>query len=175
MYIYFKIIFPYRLLQNIEYSSLHSILNIVPCEVLNSCLFYINIQLCVYVIPKLLIDHFPSFPFGNHKFVSYVCGSISVLYTHSFVSFFSLIPHISNIIWYLSFSVLAHFAQYDNLQVYLCFPLQFNFFTLKSLTQLGLFQCEKNTTGTLIYIMSIHVALLNFPSNNQPCCPKCIY
>ena len=31
---------------------------------------------------------FNPFPFGNLKFVSYVCESISILYISSFVSFF---------------------------------------------------------------------------------------
>ena len=30
----------------------------------------------------------PPFPAGNHKFVFYICDSISVLYISSFVSFF---------------------------------------------------------------------------------------
>ena len=59
----------------------YKILNIVPCaiqQVLVVYLFYI--QQCVYVNPKPLI--YPPLlatPFGNHKFVSYACESISVL------------------------------------------------------------------------------------------------
>ena len=60
--------------------------------------------MCMYN-PKLLIYPPSPIPFGNHKFVFYVCGVISVLYISSFVSFFIWIPHISDIIWYLSFSV----------------------------------------------------------------------
>ena len=41
----------------------------------------------------------PAFPFGNHKFVFYVCESISVLYISHFYHFFLKIPHISNIIY----------------------------------------------------------------------------
>ena len=33
----------------------------------------------VYANPKLLIDPSPTFPFGSHKFVFYVCEFISVL------------------------------------------------------------------------------------------------
>ena len=47
-------------------------------------------------------------PFGNHKFVFYVCKSVSVLYIDSFVLFFKIL-HISDII-YLSFSDLLHLA-----------------------------------------------------------------
>ena len=34
---------------------------------------------CVYVTPKFLIYSPTTFPFGNHKFVFYVCESVSVL------------------------------------------------------------------------------------------------
>ena len=50
----------------------------------------------------------PSFSFGNHRFVIYVCGYMSVLYVSSCVRVFIYIykmPHIINIIWYLSFSL----------------------------------------------------------------------
>ena len=71
----------------------YKILSIVPCaiqQVLVNYLFYISLSLymiyiyiyvcvCVCVNPKLLIILPPAFPFGNHKFVFYVCGSISVL------------------------------------------------------------------------------------------------
>ena len=39
----------------------------------------------VYVNPKLLIYPPSPFPFDNHKFVFYVCGSVSVLYTSHLV------------------------------------------------------------------------------------------
>ena len=59
--ILYWILFPYRLLQNTEQSSL--CYTVRPCR-----LFYI--QYWVYVNPNLLIYPSPSsFPFGNHKFV----------------------------------------------------------------------------------------------------------
>ena len=76
-------------------------------KILNVTLYAIQWDLVVYLAyiqlfasanPKLLIYPSCPFPFGNHKFVFYVCGSISVLYISSFISFF-LIPHTSNIIW----------------------------------------------------------------------------
>ena len=73
IYIYniFQILFVCRLLQNSKYSSL--------CyTVIGPCFFYI--YYCVYVTPKFLIYLSSApFPFGNHKFVFYVCDSISVL------------------------------------------------------------------------------------------------
>ena len=65
----------------------YKILSIVSCaiqQVLYVYLFYI--QQCVYVNPKLLIylsPLTPTIPFGNHKFLFYVCESI-----YCFVSFF---------------------------------------------------------------------------------------
>ena len=99
MYIYsFQTLFPYRLLQNIEYSSL------CYTEVLVGYLFYMQQGVCVN--PNLLIYPSPTpFPFGNHKFVFYVLESLSVLQISSFASFFFLISHISDIVGYLSFSV----------------------------------------------------------------------
>ena len=74
------------------------------CRILTRVPVLHSRSLCVSVNPKLLIYPFPTFPFGNHKFAFYVCGSISVLYISSFVSFF-YIPHVSGMIRYLSFSV----------------------------------------------------------------------
>ena len=78
----------------------YKILGIVPCaiqQVLVVHLFYI--QSCVYIIPQFLIYPFPPgpFPFGNHKFVFYVCESLSVLQISPLVSVFQ-IPRISDII-----------------------------------------------------------------------------
>ena len=53
-------------------------------------------------------------PLGNQTFVLWVYDSISLLEISLFVSFFK-IPHVSDIIWYLSFS---DFIYYDNLYVY---------------------------------------------------------
>ena len=67
--IFLKIIFHYRLLQDIEYSSLCCTVN--PC-----CLSILCVVVCI------------PFSFGNHKFVFYVCKSVSVLCRDSFVFFF---------------------------------------------------------------------------------------
>ena len=70
----------------------YKVLSVVPCtlqQVFVGYLFYI-LQ-CVYVNPILLIQSpnpSPSVPFDSYEFVSYVCGSISVLYISSFVSSF---------------------------------------------------------------------------------------
>ena len=81
----------------------YRVLSRVPCaiqQVLNSYLFYI--WQCVYVNPNLPIYPSPTFPPGNHKFVS---TSVTLfLQISSFVSFFQN-PHISDSAWYLSFSV----------------------------------------------------------------------
>ena len=60
--ILFWIIFHYRLLQDIEYSSM--------CYTVSTCL-YLSIYICmhVYFNPQLLIYPSSPFPFGNHKFV----------------------------------------------------------------------------------------------------------
>ena len=58
--------FHYRLLQDTEYSSL--------CHTAGPCC----LQQGVSVNPKLLIYPSP-FPLRDHKFVSYVCESVSVL------------------------------------------------------------------------------------------------
>ena len=62
----------FRLFFRIGY---HEILSSVPCPC--GCLFYK--EECVSTYPKLLLYPSPTFPFGNHKFVFYVCQSISVL------------------------------------------------------------------------------------------------
>ena len=79
IYIILQILFFYRLLQDTEYSSL--------CYTVGPC--YLSIlYIVVSINPKFLIYTSRRFPFGNHKFVSYVCESISVLQISSFVSFF---------------------------------------------------------------------------------------
>ena len=80
-YIFFQILFSYRLLQNTEYSVLHSRSLVVIYFIYNS----------VYLlIPNSFIP-LSTFPFSKHKFVFYVFDSTSVLYL---VFFF--IPHVSD-------------------------------------------------------------------------------
>ena len=79
----FQIPSPYRLLQNTEQSSLGYTGG--PCW-----LSILQIAMQLSVNPKLLIYPSPApFSFGNHKFVFYVCGPISL-----FTSF--KIPQIKN-------------------------------------------------------------------------------
>ena len=61
------VIFPYRLLQNIEYSSL--CYTVGPCWLST---LYIIVSICYP-------SHNPPFPLGKPKFVCYVCESVSVL------------------------------------------------------------------------------------------------
>ena len=72
LYIYsFQICFSYRLLQ---------LLSSVPCAIQKvfACLLYV--YYCMYVNPSFLIySSLTSFPFGNRKFVFYVCRSVSAL------------------------------------------------------------------------------------------------
>ena len=66
----FQILFPSRSLQSIEQSSL--------CYTVGSywlSILHIVVCLCQSQSPSLS----PSFPPGNHKFVFYICNSISVL------------------------------------------------------------------------------------------------
>ena len=56
------------------------------CYTVGPCwLSILHIILCICYFSILYI--FPLFPYNNHKFISHVCGSISVLYIISFVSF----------------------------------------------------------------------------------------
>ena len=68
---------------------------------------FIYSSMCV-LIPNSSLSFCPPFPFGNHKFVFYVCESTSIFKISFkislFVSVFFKIPHLSDI-WYLSFSV----------------------------------------------------------------------
>ena len=67
----FQILFHFRLLQVIEYSSL--------CYTVGPCLSILDIVVCICYsqIPNLFLPI--PFPFGIHKFVFYVCESVSVL------------------------------------------------------------------------------------------------
>ena len=99
-----EIVFPYRSLQDIEYSSL--------CYTVGPCWFS-YVGYCVCVNPKLLIYLSAPFPFGNRKFVFYIYGSISVLYISLFVSFFldSAYERYHMILF------VFNFTQYDNLML----------------------------------------------------------
>ena len=79
-HILFQIIFPYRLLQDIDYSSLCYRVDSSQLSIL-----YIVVCMCLSPKPNLSL---PPFPFGNRKFAFYICESISVLLISSFVPFF---------------------------------------------------------------------------------------
>ena len=75
-YIYiflFQIIFHYRLLQIIEHSSLCN--TVGPCSL---PILYIVVCVCSSKTTDLSFPLPGSVPLGNHKFVFYVCESISV-------------------------------------------------------------------------------------------------
>ena len=67
IYILFQILFPYRLLQDIEYSSLLYTVN--PC-----CLSFIYGNVHLLITCSQFIPSSHPFPFGNHRFVFYVKG-----------------------------------------------------------------------------------------------------
>ena len=70
--ILFQILFPFSLLQNIEQSFL--------CYTVGPCwLFILNIAVCICQSQTPNYPSSPPFPPGNHKFVFYVCESVSVL------------------------------------------------------------------------------------------------
>ena len=84
MYVHLYIFF-FRFFSIIGYCK---IVNIVPYTirwVLDIYLLYICIS--VYLLIQLIIYPFHPVPFGNRKFVSYFCESISVLQINSFVLF----------------------------------------------------------------------------------------
>ena len=70
--IFFKILFHYSLLQDIDYSSLHYTVG-------SCCLSILYIVVCIYQSQTLILSLPPPFPFGNYKFVFNVCESVSVL------------------------------------------------------------------------------------------------
>ena len=93
----FQILFPYGSLQSIEQSSLCSTAGLYQLTIL-----YIVVCICQSQPPNL---SFPlPFPAGNHKFVFYICESVSFL-LYSVVCCIFQISHISNIKQYLSFPV----------------------------------------------------------------------
>ena len=86
----FWISFPFKSSQNIEQSSLCYTVGSHQLSVL-----YIVVDICQS--QSLNSSHSPPCPLGNHKFVFYICDSISALQISSSVHFFQ-IPHISDII-----------------------------------------------------------------------------
>ena len=84
--IYIKQIFFLSLFSIIGY---YKLLNRVPCTIEQVLFFIYFISIvCVSVNPKFLIyTSLPPAPFGDHKFVCHVCGSIFVLQISSLVSF----------------------------------------------------------------------------------------
>ena len=75
IYILFQILFHYRLSQDIDVE-----------EVLVVDLSYR--EWCVSVNPKFLIFPYLSSPFGNHKFVFYVCESVCFVNKFTCIMFF---------------------------------------------------------------------------------------
>ena len=74
-----------------SYTGHYRVLSRVPCaiqQVLISYLFYI--QQYVYVNPNLSIYPFPSLSPSNHKFVLYICNSVSFVDTFICTHFFRL-------------------------------------------------------------------------------------
>ena len=93
--LFFKGFFP------IEIITEHSVES--PMLYSRSLLVFYFIYISVSVDPNLPICPSPnSFPPGNSKLVFYIYNSISVLEIRLFVPLFK-IPHIHDIIWYLSF------------------------------------------------------------------------
>ena len=89
-------------------------------QILVSYLFYT--QQCIYVCPNLPIHLTPLSPFGNHKFVLYICDSISALQINSSLPFFQ-IPHISSFTHYFSlldllYSVWQSLGLFISLKLY---------------------------------------------------------
>ena len=97
------------LFQILSHICYHGILGRVPCaipQVPTGQSFHI--PQCAYAKPKFPTPPSPPpFPFVNHNFVFEVCGSVSVLWISSFVSFFRIV-HISDIVWYFCLSDLLH-------------------------------------------------------------------
>ena len=93
------ILFPYRPLQSTEQSSLGYTAG-------SYCLSILYLVVC---IPNLPIYSSPCLFPGNHNFVFHICDYFCFINKVTFVPFFKL-PHISNTIWYSSFSDLLHLA-----------------------------------------------------------------
>ena len=69
-------------------------------------IYFVYSSVCMSGPNSQFVTAPPPFPFGNPTFVFYVYESVSFLYISSFVFF--KIPHISDIMWYLSLSDLLH-------------------------------------------------------------------
>ena len=82
----------------------HRILNIVPCAIQQDLVVYpFYIYKLTSADSNLPLHSSPNpRPLDNHQSVVYVRDSVSISQIGSFVIF--QIPHISDIIWYLSFS-----------------------------------------------------------------------
>ena len=104
----FLISFPFRSPQNTESSSLYY--TVGPHQL---SIVYIAVCICQSQSP---IHPTASFPLGIHRFVHYVCVSISALQTRSSLPF-SQNPHIHINIQYV-FLFLTYFTLYDSLQVH---------------------------------------------------------
>ena len=83
------------------------ILNIVPYTI-QDLVHPIYMSQFAFTNPKLPVHPRPTPPPGNHKSDLCVRESASVLQTGLFVSYISGIPHILDILWYLSLSDLLH-------------------------------------------------------------------
>ena len=95
----FCISFPFRSPQSTEQSFL--------CYTVGSHqLSILYIESIVYICQSQSPNssHHSPLPIGNHQFVLYICESVSVL-LYSFVCFIFRIPHTSDNIQYLSFTV----------------------------------------------------------------------
>ena len=83
------------------------------CTVRLHCLSILNVLVCIYQ-PKFPVHPTPSpLPLGNHKSVLYVCLFLFCRQVHLCYIFW--IPHISDIIWYLSFPFLFFCLSLSNI------------------------------------------------------------
>ena len=117
---FFRFFFRCRLLQDIEYSSL--------------C--YTAGYHCLSTLVRIYQTQTPSpshsLPLGNHKCVLHICESVSFS-VDRFICAIYQIPHISDIIWYLSFFFFFCFLgphlqhievlQLGSNQIYSCWPI----------------------------------------------------
>ena len=117
LYIYIYPLF-FRFFSHIGH---YTVLSRVPCAIHQVLVSYLSyIQQCVYFNPNLPIYPSPSLPPGVHKFVFYICNSISVLQVSSFAP---LVLDLTYKQYYMIFVFLCltQFTQYDDLQVHPCY------------------------------------------------------